>query len=104
MTTPDWRKLSAIPWSAQVAQVAAALGHSEIPPEGRSRSFHSELRDFGACALEQGFSLRVGDSLRFYLTAEDVAEAIRCRGSGPTNEALRTWLRWWGWQSTTTSP
>lgn len=102
--TPDWRKLAAIPWSAQTAQVCAALGHTEIPPEGRSRSFHSELRDFNVCALDQGFSLRVGDSLRFCLTPADVAEATRCRGSGPTNEALRTWLRWWGWEPTPSSP
>jgi len=96
-TTPDWPKLRAIPWSAQAAAIAAALGHTDIPPEGRPRSFHSELRDFGICALEQGFSLRVGDSAGFYATADDVAEATRCRGSGPTNQALRQWLRWWGW-------
>jgi len=105
MTTPDWRKLAVIPWSAQVAQVCAALGHTEIPPEGRPRQFHSDLHDFSVYALDYyGFDIRMGGSARFYDTAADVAEATRCRGSGPTNEALRTWLRWWGWQSTPPSP
>lgn len=97
MTTPDWPKLRAIPWSAQTAAIAAALGHTEIPPEGRSRLFHSKLDDFAATALDQGFALRLGTSTRFHPTADAVAEATRCRGSGPTNEALRQWLRWWGW-------
>lgn len=102
--TPDWRKLSAIPWSAQVAQVCAALGHTEIPPEGRARQFHSDLHDLAVTASEHGFILRLGDSAGFYATPAAVAEATRCRGSGPTNEALRTWLRWWGWQSTPPTP
>jgi len=98
MTTPDWRKLAAIPWSAQVAQVCAALGHTEIPPEGRSRVFQSGLQDLAVTALEHGgFILHLGDSAGFYVPPAAVAEATRCRGSGPTNEALRTWLRWWGW-------
>lgn len=97
--TPDWRKLSAIPWSAQVAQVAAALGYTDIPPEGRSRSFESGLHGLSIYALDHGFALRMGESARFCATAADIAEATRCRGSGPTNEALRTWLRWWGWDS-----
>lgn len=103
--TPDWPKLRAIPWSAQAAAIAAALGHAEIPPEGRPRSFHSELRDFGVSALHDGgFTLRIGDSAGFYPTADSVADATRCRGSGPTNEALRQWLRWWGWNPPTKSP
>ena len=103
--TPDWPKLRAIPWSAQAAQICAALGHAEIPPEGRARQFHSDLQDLAVTALEHGgFSLRLGASAGFYPTAADVAEATRCRGSGPTNEALRTWLRWWGWQSTPPTP
>ena len=94
--TPDWPKLRAIPWSAQAAAIAAALGHTEIPPEGRPRSFHSELRDFGISALHTGgFILRVGDSASFHITAEAVAEATHCRvAGGPTNQALRQWLRW----------
>jgi len=104
-TTPDWRKLAAIPWSAQVAQVCAALGHTEIPREGRSRQFHSDLQALSVTALEHGgFSLRLGASAGFYPTAADVAEATRCRGSGPTNEALRTWLRWWGWNPPAKAP
>lgn len=97
--TPDWRKLAAIPWSAQVAQVCAALGHTEIPPEGRSMVFQSDLRDMCAWAWQGGgFSVRTGYSTRFYFSAAAVAETTRCRGSGPTNDALRTWLGWWGWE------
>ena len=95
--TPDWPKLRAIPWSAQAAQICAALGQAEIPPEGRSKQFHSDLQDLAVTALDQGFALRLGTSARFHATAAAVADATRCRGSGPTNEALRQWLRWWGW-------
>ena len=98
MTTPDWRKLAAIPWSAQVAQVCAALGHTEIPPEGRSRVFQSPLLSLSCDCHEGYFVLHRGDASQVLPTAADVAEATRCRGSGPTNEALRTWLRWWGWE------
>ena len=103
VTTPDWPKLRATPWSAQVAQVAAALGHTDIPPEGRPRSFHSELRDFGVSALHTGgFILRIRDSASFHDTPEAVAEATHCRvAGGPTNQALRQWLRWWGWNPPT---
>jgi len=99
MTTPapDWRKLAAIPWSAQVAQVCAALGHTEIPPEGRSAVFQSPLLHLSVDRHEAYFVLHRGDASQVLLTAADVAEATRCRGGGPTNEALRTWLRWWGW-------
>lgn len=95
--TPDWPKLRAIPWSAQTAQICGALGHAEIPPEGRPRQFHSDLQDLAVSALDQGFTLRLGTSAGFYPSADAVADATRCRGSGPTNEALRQWLRWWGW-------
>jgi len=96
--TPDWPKLRAIPWSAQTAQICLALGHAEVPPEGRSRVFQSESHDLGVMALlTGGFTLRLGTSTSFHPTADAVAEATRCRGSGPTNEALRQWLRWWGW-------
>lgn len=102
--TPDWRKLAAIPWSAQVAQICAALGHTEIPPEGRSRMFQSPLLSLSCEYHERYFVLHRGQDSRVLLTPDKVAEATRCRGSGPTNEALRTWLRWWGWQSIPPSP
>ena len=41
IATPTWSQFKAVPYGPQVAAVAAALGHPEIPPEGRSSTFQS---------------------------------------------------------------
>ena len=98
MTTPDWRKLSAIPYSPIVAATLAAVGITEVPPEGRSSVFQARVWDLSVCRSDNYFVLCEGTTSTTYATAQDVALKTRCRSSGPTNEALRQWLRWWGWE------
>ena len=94
----DWRKLAAIPYSPTVAATLAAVGITEVPPEGRSSIFQAQLFDIWICRSDSYFVFRNGPTTTTCATVQDLAISAHCKRSGPTSEALRQWLRWWGWE------
>jgi hypothetical protein len=92
---PSWKQLAEIPESLTRARVIRALG-VEVPPEGRARSF----QDGGvivAVAPESGFYVAIDGGARWMDGGSAVLKAVQWPVGTPTGDALRAWLRNWGW-------
>lgn len=96
MSTPSWRQFAAIQFDATVAQTIKALG-VEVPREGRPRTFAGPA-GFLASATDAGdWVVCEGGAARFVDSAAEVLRAAKLPQGTPSGEALRVWLRWWGW-------
>ena len=98
---PSWKQLAEIPESLTRARVIRALG-IEVPAEGRARSF----QDGGvlvAVAPESGFYVAIDGGARWVDGGSAVLGALKASRrhwmpvGTPTGDALRAWLRSWGW-------
>jgi hypothetical protein len=98
---PSWKQLAEIPESLTRARVIRALG-VEVPPEGRARSF----QDGGvlvAVAPESGFYVAIDGAARWVDGGSAVIAELKASQrhwmpvGTPTGDALRAWLRSWGW-------
>ena len=103
MTTPQpsWRQLSAIPETVEKRAILRAL-NVDPPPEGISRTFcfssGERLTYISGSAAETSGMVphRPGIGARF-LQLEEVPSFIRWPAGTPTGDALRLYLRRWGW-------
>lgn len=96
--TPNWHRFAAIPWSPEQAAVVAALG-LEIPPEGRTPYFRAGYwkvtRYYANRWLVSSWS-----TSQYVLSPDEALSWLTRRGCcrpTPTGNALRQWLRMWGW-------
>ena len=95
MNKPNWRRFRAIPYDPTVAAVIKALD-IELPPEGRPTSFRVE--GFLASVTDAGdWVVCEGGAAWFVDSPEEVRKAARLPQGTPSGDALRQWLRWWGW-------
>lgn len=96
MSNPSWKQFSAIPFDATVASVINALA---IVPEGdgRPRSFVGPGK-FRAAVTPAGLWLIYRDGCSHYVEGPDaVRQAAKLPAGTPSGDALRQWLRMWGW-------
>ena len=96
MNNPNWRQFRAIPYGPTVAAVLKALD-IELPEEGRPTSFQAE--GFLAAVTTAGdWVVLVDRGLAQFVDAPgDVLKAAKLTQGTPSGDALRQWLRWWGW-------
>lgn len=96
MSTPSWRQFRAIPFDATVATVLKALA-VDVPEEGRPTSFRAE--GFLAAVTSAGdWVVCVNGLARSVDGPEEVRKAAKLPQGTPSGDALRMWLRWWGWR------
>lgn len=96
MSSPSWRQFAAIPFDSTVASVVRALA-VEVPREGRPRTFAGPA-GFLAAATEAGdWVVCEAGAARFVDSAAEVLRAAKLPTGTPSGDALRQWLRWWGW-------
>jgi hypothetical protein len=96
MSSPSWRQFAAIPFDATVASVVRALG-VEVPPEGRPRTFSGPGGFLAAVTSDGDWVVCEGGAARFAGSAAEVLRAAKLTAGTPSGDALRQWLRWWGW-------
>lgn len=96
MSTPSWRQFRAIPFDATVAAVIKALD-IEVPKEGRPTGFRAEKFLTSVTDAGDWVVLCEGEMARFVDSPEEVRKAARLPAGTPSGDALRMWLRWWGW-------
>lgn len=103
MSSPSWRQLAAIPESAQKRAILRALG-VEPPPEGISRTFEfssgEQLTYVSGSSVEPSGMVYRGPieaSGTRFLQLEEVPKFINWSSGTPTGDALRLYLRRWGW-------
>lgn len=97
MSNPSWKQFSAIPFDATVAAVINALA---IVPEGdgRPRSFVGP-GNFRAAVTPAGLWLIYRDGMSRYVEGPDEVRVVAKLPAGtPSGDALRQWLRMWGWE------
>lgn len=93
--TASWRQFRIIPYDATVARVVGALA-VEIPDEGRPLSFAAE--GFQAARTSAGdWVVLVAGSARPVNGPREVLRAAKLPAGTPSGDALRQWLKWWGW-------
>lgn len=97
MSSPSWRQFAAIPFDTTVAAVVKALD-LQVPEEGRPRSFRGPGGQFLAAVTQAGdwVVCQAGTSM-FVAGPGAVLKAARLPVGTPSGDALRQWLRWWGW-------
>lgn len=97
MSNPSWRQFAAIPFDCTVAAVVKALD-LEIPEEGRPRSFRGPGGQFLASTTQAGdWVICHGGQSMFVDGPDAVRRAAKMPAGTPSGDALRQWLRWWGW-------
>lgn len=96
MSSPSWRQFAAIPFDATVAAVVRALG-LEVPDEGRPRTFSGPAGFLAAVTSDGDWVVCEGGAARFVGSAAEVLRAAKLPSGTPSGDALRVWLRWWGW-------
>lgn len=95
MGRPSWKQFAAIPFDATVAAVIRALA-VEVPPEGRPKHFHAH--GWHATRTPDGnWSICDGQTARFVAGPAEVLREMKLPQGTPSGDALRQWLRWWGW-------
>jgi hypothetical protein len=107
MTEPSWRQLARIPESRLKREILSAL-NIDPPPEAISMQFdmaQSGIIHFSPGAgfvwyrpaLEPTWS---GDPLPAsrFLDGSDLLRETHAHPGTPTGDALRAWLRRWGWK------
>jgi hypothetical protein len=96
MSTPSWRQFRAIPFDVTAAAVIKALD-IEVPAEGRPTSFRAE--GFLATVTTAGDWLVMTDGeARPVAGPDEVRRAAQLPAGTPSGDALRQWLRMWGWR------
>jgi hypothetical protein len=99
--THNWRRFSAIPFSAIVAEVLDAL-ELEPPPEGRPTSFQAwdsdpvsvhTQRDRETGALYSTIYANGGS--RLTTDRGEIRRAMNLSAGTPSGKALRRYLDWW---------
>ena len=91
---PSWRQLAQIPESQEKAAIIRALG-IEVPPQGVSRTFDLGRNEF-VTRTELGW-VHFSRMACFYHEPSAILRAVRWPAGTPTGDALRAWLRRWGW-------
>lgn len=95
MSTPSWRQFRAIPFDATVAAVLKALD-VDVPEDGRPTGFRAE--GFLAAVTSDGKWVACVNGLARPVGGPgDVLKAAKLTQGTPSGDALRQWLRWWGW-------
>jgi hypothetical protein len=125
MGEPNWHGVAALAWTAEAAAWVEALG-IEIPPEGRPRQFSASPSCLASWELEKGQprtmtvwrrpSLAEGEwetdrSQTLGPSWQEIQEGRAVQAMGdlavqyfrlppgtPTGDALRSWLKLWGWE------
>lgn len=93
---PSWKQLAQIPDSLLKARILRALD-VKVPPEGRATVF-----------LGEGFRLEVAPESGFYLMTDGISSTwlpdgstvlrtLKWSAGTPTGDAVRAWLKSWGW-------
>lgn len=95
MNKSNWRRFRAIPYDPTVAAVLKALD-VEVPEEGRPTSFRAE-GFLASVTTAKDWVVCVNDLSRPVAGPGDVLKAARLPQGTPSGDALRQWLRWWGW-------
>lgn len=92
---PSWRQFSRLAFTPEIAAALKALD-LEVPEEGRPSTFCS-----GSLLINR---LPSGDWVVFRGTwarpatsGREVLRMAQASAGTPTGDALRQWLRWWGW-------
>ena len=101
MSSPSWRQLAAIPETTEKRAILRALG-IDPPSEGISRTFcfsSGERLTYvsGSAAEPAGMVYAKPYSCSRFLQLEEVPSLIRWPAGTPTGDALRIYLRCWGW-------
>lgn len=101
MSSPSWRQLAAIPESLLKSKILHAL-NMDVPLEGVSHTFNSD----------GWYMEKVQDGWVVYVArpdhppasygfpedgGSDALRAARCPAGTPTGDALRAFMRRWGW-------
>ena len=92
----SWRQFAAIPFDSTVAAVIRALA-VEVPPEGRPRSFQGPGGFLAAVTLEGTWIVCQAGLAQPVDGPREVLQAAKLPAGTPSGDALRQWLRWWGW-------
>lgn len=95
MADPSWRQLARIPESSLKAEVLRAAG-IEPPPEAISREFHMPVTGTITHTTGTGFVWYHDRSSRF-VDGSELLRLTHAHPGTPTGDALRAWLRRWGW-------
>ena len=99
--SPSWRQLAAIPESVEKRAILRAL-NIDPPPEAISRNFMFSTGEqlayvTGSAAEPAGMVYYRPDGGTRFLQLEEVPAFIRWPSGTPTGDALRIYLRRWGW-------
>ena len=97
MSTPSWRQFQVIPFDATVAAVVKALG-IEVPPEGRPRTFRGPAGFMAVVTTAGDWLVMTDGEARPVAGPGDVLRAAKLPAGTPSGDALRQWLRMWGWR------
>lgn len=92
----SWRQFAAIQFDATVAAVIRAL-EVEVPPEGRPRSFQGPGGFLAAVTLDGAWIVCEAGHAQPVDGPGAVLRAAKLTAGTPSGDALRLWLRWWGW-------
>lgn len=115
MTTPNWRKFAAIPWTSQTMRILDALGIriEDIPPEGRPSTFEAttdtKIKCYTSASIdrEQVFTCFNGKASAQFgncFHGDDILKFMNFRKGYTNDKTLRQWLMLWGWQPTEPCP
>lgn len=96
MANVSWRQFAAIPYNSTVSQVVRALA-VEIPPEGRPRTFHGTEGFIAQRTADEAWVVLTGANSLPVDGPGAVIKAARLPAGTPSGDALREWLRLWGW-------
>lgn len=102
---PSWRQLAAIPESLLKVQILHACG-IEPPLEGVSHTWQDDrlrltFHPAGSGGGEDVWTLYASPKFplgsRAYIDGSDALEATGTKAGTPTGDAMRAWMRRWGW-------
>lgn len=101
LSSPSWRQLASIPETVEKQAILRALG-VDPPPEGISRIFKFSTGErltytSGSSVEPDGMVYYNPQEASRFLLIEDVPRFICWPSGTPTGDALRRYLRRWGW-------
>lgn len=98
-SAPNWKRFAALTYNAEVAAVLKALCDCDPPSHGRPRSFRAFDGDavWAGVSVDGGFVVYRGGSSQAVNHGSEVLRVLQLPAGTPSGEALRQWLRWWGW-------
>lgn len=92
---PSWKQFSRLAFTPEVAAVLKALD-LEVPAEGRPSTFRSRSLIINRLPNGQWVVCR-GMRAQPALSGREVLRLAQLSAGTSTGDALRQWLRWWGW-------